>query len=216
MSIVRAPKPNQSMHEITDELEELVRSDEKAARRRGASSAWHAPARYQAAQEELACCEFAKSLSTQGAGEISAIQKNEETDFPDCLARLDGNLVGIEVTELMDPDDAGTSWPQERFIREIDRIIRKKAGKASKDGRETYLKGLSQLILLIITDEQGLVPHLLEEYLRFRFPKSEAFDRAFLLGPYEPSDNAHIEGESGSEDREVPGHTVFEIRWIEA
>lgn len=196
-----------------EELRHLVRSNEAAARKRGVPSLRHAPSRFQSAQEVDVCADFARSLLNQNKCNIQGICKNETTDFPDCFATLDGEAIGIEVTELMDPDQAYSEWPQERFCREISKTIRKKDERASKHDRPELLHKLSQLILVIHTDEADLMSTSLRQYLdALEFPKPMHIHQAFVLGPYEPTGKALIRGREYEESDELPEYPVFPIR----
>ena len=198
-----------------EEFKHLVRSNRAAASRRGVPSLRHAPNRFRSAQEVDVCADFARSLLNQSGCSIQGIYKNETTDFPDCFATLDGKVIGIEVTELMDPDQAYSEWPRTRFCREVSKAIRKKDEKAPKDDRLELLRKLSQLILVIHMDEADLTSTSLRKHLdALEFPKPVNIYQAFVLGPYEPMDNPHIRGREREyeESDELPRCTAFPVR----
>ncbi len=150
--------------ELLKELKCLIDSGEKAAKRRGhrgAASFRYAPSRFQGEQEEDVCKDLKHSLSSQAQGDLRNIRKNDKCNFPDCLAELDGKLVGIEVWELMDPCKDHTYWTFERFQQKLCEGIREKDKKADIEDRPEFLATLSQLILLIHTDEETLMPETL-------------------------------------------------------
>ena len=192
----------------------LHRSVQAAAQRRGAASHRHAPSSYQTVQEIDVCEDLARSLSDQDKGEIRDICKNVTTDFPDCLATLDGNPIGIEVVELMDQDQAYAAWSKVRFARELAKVIGTKDDKAQEDGQSRFPGVLSRLLLVIHTDEADLTPLALRQYMEhLEFPKPNSIDKAYVLGPYEPAEKVQVRGRQ-HEPREVsPQYTAFPVRW---
>ena len=200
-----------------EDIKYLLRSHESAARYRGASSLRHAPSSYQDQQEITACEDLGHFLFAQGHGDLREIRKIENRNFPDCLAELDGNLVGIEVSELMDPKQAGTDWPIDRLARVLDGAIQTKDAKATKSDRPAFLATLSQLILLVHTDENALQPKVLSRYLeQLRFPKPQYIDRAYVLGPYQPIDRSVAALRQQGGTNEEPRYTAFAVRWKDA
>ena len=200
------------------DVQYLIRSHKAAARHRGASSLRHAPSTYQGEQEVDACVDLGHSLFAQGLGDLRRIRKNDRRNFPDCLAELDGNLVGIEVWELMDPSKAGTDWPIDRFARILGEAIQTKDAKAPKNDRPEFLAGLSQFILLVHADEDALKPEVLCQYIeRVRFPKPKYIDKAYVLGSYQAVDRsvAAAARREQAGTSEGPRYTAFAVRWAD-
>ena len=199
------------------DLEYLVRSNNAAAERRGAASFRHAPGPFQAEQEIDVCSDLGDSLFDHGKGDLRRIRKNDIRNFPDCLAELNGMPIGIEVYELMDPDQAHTPWPIDRFSREVSRAIQNKDSKAGQKERPDFIATLSQLILVIHTDETALTSEVLANYLRqLRFPKPRYIDQAFVLGPFEPDDRPVIRGREREVAELEPRSKAFAVAWIDA
>lgn len=208
---------NELWKEIIQDLNYWSRSIDAAAERRGAASFRHAPAPFQAEQEIDVCEDLGHSLFAQGKGDLREIRKNEIRNFPDCLARLDDEPVGIEVCELMDSHQAHTAWSIDRFSKKLGDTIRFKDGKAGKDDRPQFLASLSQLILVVHTDETALTPEILMEYLhQIRLPKPKRIDRAFVLSPYQPADRPAVRGHEHEPVDAPPSCTAFPVLWTTA
>ena len=74
---------------------------------------------------------------------------------------------------------------------------------------------LHQLWLVIATDEPLLVPEVIGEYLAtIRLTKPSRLDAVFVLGPYEPMDNAAMEGTEHEADGEGAQYSAFEVQWV--
>ena len=179
-------------------------------------SHWDASHAFQPVQELMITEELAKSLKKQRRAEIREIEPNPTpNELPDCHARLDGKRIGIEVTELIEPFEHWTDWPLERFREKLAASIDKKDRKAGKPERVPALSRLHQLWLVIATDERLLTPELIEEHLAWiRLTKPVHFDAVFVLGPYEPRENAVAEGMEDATDGERAGYTAFEVQWL--
>lgn len=116
-------------------------------------------------------------------------------DPPDLIA--DGGI-GIEVTELVDEalvqeavvrkrEGVRTrgyrDWSGADLVRELRKIIERK-DRAEPKAPEA----LGEYLLVIHTDEPGLTPGLVEEFLRgWCEPRCGLIDRAFLILSYFPS-----------------------------
>ena len=186
---------------------------------------WHVPSEYRDTQEKDVCERFARSLSDQGMGNIRDIRKyhhpdNSDKDFPDCIAEMDGKKIGIEVTELrknIDSRDNQTryrEWKPGQFREEILEIVKRKNEKAQIPGRGKLLESLDQLYVVIYTDEPALSPENIREYLKRPVgPKPCKIDEAFVLGPYEPAENAHVSGRENEPTEPRAEHTAFQIQW---
>ena len=197
-------------------LKRYVEAGERRAAKGIRVSHWDAPNEFQPVQELMIVEELAKSLKEQGIAEIREIEPNPApNELPDCHARLDGKRIGIEVTELIEPFEHWTDWPLERFREKLAASIDKKDRKAGKPERAPALSRLHQLWLVIATDERLLTPKLIEAHLAWIRPTKPAhFDAVFVLGPYEPRENAVVEGMEHETDDERAGYTAFEVQWL--
>lgn len=186
---------------------------------------WDTIRDYKDSQEKDVCECFARSLLDQGIGNIREIRKyhhpdNSDKDFPDCLASMDGKKIGIEVIQLrknMDSCDDQIrykEWTSEQFREEIRKVVERKNEKAQILGREEFLESLDQLYVVIYTDEFTLSPEKICSYLRQPLgPKPCKIDEVFVLGPYEPSNNACIREREIEPMEPRAEHTVFRICW---
>ena len=128
---------------------------------------------------------------------------------------MEGTLIGIEVTELYAPHEHWLDWPLERFREWLAAIIDKKDRKAGRPERAPSLSRLDQLWLVIATDERMLTSELIEKHLgKIRLPKPTLFDSVFVLGPYEPRENAVMEGREHEPGNESASYTAFEVQWL--
>jgi len=148
---------------------------------------------------------FCEALEKVGKSFIdgnSIMSRGRGNDPPDCEANdLDGNLIGIEVTELVDPEAIiafkknqvyeWAEWDKTKLIAAINNRLDAKdiPGKIKGGPYASY-------ILIVHTDEPLLnadyAKTLLKEY---RFAKRILIDRAFLFIFYDPVCKAypHIE-----------------------
>ena len=203
-------------------IQELVEVDQAETERRSRVSLWHTPQRKtsydregQARQERTVSKEFAKSLCEQSVADIQAVKANPHpNEFPDCLAELDGKLIGIEITHLIAPDEAHKEWCRDSFEHAVTALIVKKDNKATIPKRVETLSSLSQLFLVIPTDETYLSPENIVDDLRtIRVTKPPGIDRAFVLGPYEPFNNAATRGLELELYDDKARYTAVEVRW---
>lgn len=202
--------------DTVEQLQHLVRSNKAAARYRGAASFRHAPNAFQDHQEVDACRDLRRSLLAQGKDDIGEPRKNQVRKFPDCLAEPNGDLIGIEVCELMDSHQANTAWSLDRFCSELNKIIRTKDRKAAKRDRPEFLAALSKFILLVHTDEAALTPNVVGEYLdQACFPKPQFIDLAYVLGPYQPVDRSVNPGSAQQAADSEPRFTAVLVAWAE-
>ena len=73
-----------------------------SCRKRGHATGWHAPNEFQDQMEVGATRDWAEEMNKRGWKiDIHTIRKNSET-YPDCVAEMDGEKIGVEVTELVD------------------------------------------------------------------------------------------------------------------
>lgn len=134
--------------------------------------------------------------------------KSNEDDPPDVLAEMDGNLIGIEVTMLVEYVGKHHTclWTREQFQVRLNEIVRKKDkqahSKKAKRGRErgehALDRHLHRRILLIVTAEMYLQVYLARYLATTKLPRPEHFDCVFVMGDYVP------DGGSGH-------HPVFEV-----
>jgi len=165
--------------------------------------------------------DWAKEMEKVGYS-ISCIRSNRD-DPPDVLARVDGKLVGIEVTDLVE-------YPKKHAIRfaTSDRRVTtltwkkrqngildfrwhgaefdsdekagaKKAKRMRKNGVNALDSRLQGSLLLIFTPELYLQDHLAEYLDETKVRAPENFDRVFLMGHYVPGERPRR-------------HPVFEVR----
>ena len=98
---------------------------EDSCRKRGHATGWHAPNEFQDRMEVEATKDWAGEMNRRGWKiDIHTIRKNSET-YPDCIAEMDGERIGVEVTELVDgnairehPENPRYEGP-EQFLREF-------------------------------------------------------------------------------------------------
>ncbi|MFX0209772.1 MAG: hypothetical protein ACFFDT_27570 [Candidatus Hodarchaeota archaeon] len=139
---------------------------------------------------------FCEALEKEGKPFIdnnSIISRGRGNDPPDCEANdLDGNLIGIEVTELVDPEaiiafkkDQVYEWAEWDKTKLIDAINNRLDAKDIPG----QVKGGSyaSYILIIHTDEPVLNADYAKALLKkYHFPKRVLIDRAFLFIFYDP------------------------------
>ena len=159
-------------------LEQTIRRDEK----RGHAPYWHADNATQCWMEVHAVMDWAREMNRLGRRiDIRSIQKNSE-DYPDCLAKMSEEPIGIEVTELVDreairehsklresfgpgthcrgfPNSPIPIWDLDNFHKKLDKIV----GKKDLRVRDSSL--VSQF-LLIVTDEPWLDEETVSVYLK--------------------------------------------------
>ena len=182
---------------------------------------WDAPPEYKDLEEEYVCAKLGDTLFAQGKGDIRKIRKyqhpkDSNRNFPDCLAEMDGNLIGIEVTELREGMDPWKPWSLERLDICLRSKIKVKNDKAQIHRREELVKSLHQLYVVIPTDEPGLPPDIVRSYLQqIRLPKPSHVDHAFVLVPREPADNPVIRGREHETREEKTLCKAFQIQWSE-
>lgn len=213
-----------TMQKILKILDRVIRHSRLPYTRKRVGLYWHTIRELKDCLEKDVCECLARSLSDQGMGNIREIEKyrpdNPNEAFPDCIAKMDGKKIGIEVTELrknVDPCDGQiryVEWTPKKFREEILQIVKRKNEKAKIPGREKLLESLDQFYVVVYTDEHTLSPENIRNYLRQPVgPKPCKIDKAFVLGPYEPADNACIRGRENEPMEPRVEHTAFRIRW---
>jgi hypothetical protein len=122
-----------------------------------------------------------------------ARHRGPRNDPPDCEAiSLTGQRIGIEITELVDPDSAEKARAGKRYaarnwnddlIPELDAIIRRKDAPSNLKGGP-----YSEYVLLIHTDEAlefAYVQLILADHV---FPQTRLTTRVYLVTSYDPWD----------------------------
>ncbi len=203
------------------ELVEALKRVEERDRRRGHATYFHADNESQGLMEVGAVRDWAEEMNRRGCHvDIDTIRKNDDP-YPDCLAEMDGEKIGVEVVELVDenaikehpelppyeepeqfmressklPIPMSPEWPPDKFQRRLDRIVRKK-DKRVKDG------SLSKQFLLIVTDEPRLDETTLSKYLKTtKLQQPQHFDGVYLGMSYMPDSAGKGRG----------SHPVFEV-----
>ena len=183
---------------------EAMERIEDSCRKRGHATGWHAPNEFQNQMEVGATREWALEMNKRGWKiDIHTIRKNSET-YPDCTAEMDGEKIGVEVTELVDgnvikehpenPRYEGPEqfvrefsvpmppeWPIEKFEQHLRKLVCHKNERV-KDS------SLSKQFLLIVTDEPWLDKATLAEYLRtIKLQRPRHFDSVFVMTSYVPN-----------------------------
>ena len=154
-------------------------------------------------QESGCVQDFAKSLSAEFGIEITEIESNPN-DPPDCFAIKSGKKIGIEVTELVKSEIlsrfaqarigrmqyppgeqlSDEEWTQEEFTKKVGELIAQKDAKAKK-------KDVIFDVVLIYTDEGGLTPECLEDWLSNEKFSTTNIREVFLLRSYWPGYREH-------------------------
>ncbi len=178
------------------ELLEAMKRIENMDRKRGHASYWHAEREFQEPMEVFASRCWAEEMNRRSHSiRICEIEVNRN-DPPDVFAEMDGEKIGIEVTELVDeqainehptipqlvemvepgphaldklPQPMPPKWPLEKFERRLREIVQCKEEKmGKKHKRNGKDNSLSRQFLLIVTDEDYLLDDeaTLPEYLK--------------------------------------------------
>lgn len=138
---------------------------------------------------------FAKALKEDSQNFFKEPRHSDQgNDPPDCEAlTLTGERIGIEITELVDPDSAAAArlgkaydWKDWRqaLIPKLDEIIQEKDGANVRNGP------YSEYVLLIHTDEPWLELNRIGQSLAEHvFPRTNLITKAYLLISYHPSQN---------------------------
>ncbi|MDE2715582.1 MAG: hypothetical protein OXI33_01015 [Chloroflexota bacterium] len=174
---------------------------EASHRKRGHATYWHADNNSQDPMEVGATLDWTEEMNERG-WKIDTIRKNSET-YPDCIAEMDGEKIGVEVTELVDenaikrhpgnpryegpvqfmrkfPQPPPPEWPFEKFERHLQERVRHKDVRV-KDG------SLSKQFLLVVTDEPWLDEATLAEHLKtIKLQRPRHFDGVFVMTSYVP------------------------------
>ena len=138
-------------------------------------------------------CETLKKESNLFLDINSIMSRGRGNDPPDCEVKdLDGNIIGIEVTELVDPEAIVAfkkkqvyEWAEWDKSKLIDAINNRLGAKNIPD----RIKGgpYAGYILIIYTDEPVLNADYIKDLLKgYRFAKRNLIDRAFLFIFFDP------------------------------
>lgn len=138
-------------------------------------------------------CETLKKESNLFLDINSIMSRGRGNDPPDCEVKdLDGNIIGIEVTELVDPEaivafkkNQVYEWAEWDKSKLIDAINNRLDAKNIPD----RIKGgpYAGYILIIYTDEPVLNADYIKDLLKgYRFARRNLIDRAFLFIFFDP------------------------------
>ena len=119
-----------------------------------------------------------------------------ELDPPDCEAEIDGEIVGIEVTELVDQAAIETAkrmgsppfvaWDVEKFRKAVtERVAAKDQPHKQKGGP------YSRYFLIIHTDEPDLSREKISTFVRPMHFETRLITDIVLVLSYDPSDQAY-------------------------
>ncbi len=182
---------------------------ERSKRRRGYATFWHADNKSQGYMEVDAARDWAEEMNKQGCQiDIDTIQKNSEP-YPDCLAEMDGEKIGVEVTELVcrEAIEESPEIPRlEAGPHFLDQLAEQLTSRQKQpffvvwnpDAFQEYLKeivqkkdkrvkdrSLSKQFLLIVTDEPWLDETTLSKYLKtIKLQPPRNFDAIYIMTSY--------------------------------
>ena len=171
--------------------------------------------------------EWAKEMNKRDPSNTICELEPNPSDPPDVFGKINGNVIGIEVTKLVpthghttytydatqnkiidpvqhppDPKSTETPWSFGIFRERIESIV------SNKDRKTPKGSNLHQLYLLIATHQTYLCEGTLSEYLsNLTIKQPRNFDAVFVLGDFMPG-----EGDSGirriQHDSEVSDYEV--------
>ena len=199
-------------------VDEALKRAEYRTRRRGHAPYWDADNKSQCWMEVGATSDWAEEMNSQGHQiDTDTIRKNPEI-YPDCLTEMDGEKIGIEVTELVDtngikehPDNPRYGGP-EQFLREFaiplprlwssDKLEKELVAIVRRKDEKGKSNSLSKQFLLIVTDEPGLDEAILSECLKaITLQQPRHFDGVYVMMSYVPNPAGKGRGH----------HSVFEV-----
>ena len=142
--------------------------------------------------ERATVMEWVDAISVLEDVQVDAVAPGPDNAFPDFTARLNGEPVSIQLTELLhsknilklaakrQPNFEGVQWTEHRFRERIRELLDAKAGKLSRSRRLCD-------VLIIHSDEPWLTPQKIEEWLAGgRFDKRPEIAAVYLLITYVP------------------------------
>jgi hypothetical protein len=135
--------------------------------------------------------EVARTALEEADIPVTELRKQPVDCAPDCLALLDQEPIGIEVTELVSQDVIerykrdGTvlwrAWSKDTFLRKLKAIIARKDQPNDIEGGP-----YSKYFLVVHTDEFALKKDVVEKWLEGFMPTIGLLDEVLLLLSYEP------------------------------
>ena len=214
-------RPGGTRKPMTDEREQLrfvevMGRIVDSKRRRRYATGFHVPRELKSLEEVDSTRDWAEEMNRRGCQiNIRTIRKNTEP-YPDCLAEMDGEKIGIERTELVcreaikaypeipwleEPgphflDQLASLpkppifvvWTRDAFQKRLNEIVQDKDRRV-KDG------SLFKQFLLIVTDEDWLGEATLSEYLQtIKLQRPRHFDGIYVMGSYIPDPDGDGEG----------------------
>ena len=185
--------------ELIEALQQTIDRD----RKRGHATYWNADNATQDCTEVDSVLKWATEMNRRGWEiEIPSIRKNPDV-YPDCLATMSREAIGVEVTELVDseairvnaelrkagvpmlnglefPNIPAPIWHLGDFQKKLEEIIQR------KDYRVRDFS-LAKQFLLIVTDEPWLDEATVAEYIAaLNLKRPRHFDEVYLLLSYVP------------------------------
>ena len=172
-------------------------------RKRIHATGFHAPRKYKWCAEVSSVRSWVEERNKRGWKIVlDSIQKNRES-YPDCLARMDGKEIGIEVTEMVDRNAIGkqpsnlayqgpehflhhfvdppiVKWNSAKIERHLQEIVQRKDMRVWSRNRS--------LFLLIVADEPWLDGDTLDKYLDgIELPRPRNLDGVYVMRDYVPN-----------------------------
>jgi len=180
----------------TEEEKKLIRKIKEAiAKGRGYADSFGWPPDRDLEEYSVvkAFCESLEKGNNSFLDSNSIMSRGRGNDPPDCEVKdLDGNIIGIEVTELVDPEAIIAfkkkqvyEWAEWDKAKLIDAINNRLDAKNIPD----RIKGgpYKSCFIIIYTDEPVLNADYIKELLKgYRFGKRNLIDRAFLIMFFDP------------------------------
>ena len=174
------------MTEEERELLEYTKRTRYRNLRRGHANYWNAGNESQSWMEIGATRDWAKEMNKRGWQiNIATIRKNPEP-YPDCLAEMGGQKIGVEVTEMVDrkaieEQNPMPPWPSAKFREYLNERVQEKDERVRDSS-------LSKQFLLIVTDETYLNEATLSDYLKtFELQQPRHFDGIYVMMSYIPN-----------------------------
>ena len=187
---------------------ETVKKMEKSRCKREHATYFQTPRKYKSLQEIDSARKWAEAINKRAWQiDLNAIRKSAE-QYPECLAEMGGEEVGVELTELVDrnaidkrpgnpryqgpdqflrefPDPPLSKWPLSKFERRLREIVKRKDMQA-------WYRNNRSLFLLVATDEPWLDEETLSEYLDcIELQRPQNIDDVYVMGSYMPDGNGH-------------------------
>ncbi len=209
---------------VTDgeRVSEVLKRIADSHRKRGHATYWHAANECQGPMEVGAVMDWAEQMNKRGCQiDIDTIKKNPDT-YPDCIAKMDGEQIGVEVTELVDgnairchPENPQYEGP-EQFVREFQQPMPPKwsrekfeqclSERVCRKDKGVKCGSLAKQFLLVVTDEPWLDQATLADYLRtIKLQPPRNFDGVYVMMSHVPNPTGRGRGH----------HPVFEVPWAE-